>query len=467
MSKIIYVKQSNERSRELSIITKIYKHDDGKRYVTKSAAFSESVPHIKKMRKAYDLLCEKYSKYDVEINKCKTIDESTVEFEYIASTTLENVVDELIKEKKISEAKKIILDYIEIIRKANQQTEFVVTEDFGKVFGEDIDWNEKSFSGIITDIDRVLGNVFMRDGKYIFVDYEWTFEFPIPVEYTIYRIVHYYLATDVKRSEVINQIDFLHEIGLSDKTIEKCRKMELGFQKYVIGNMVPINNMRDDLLKGSTDVKSLVSINEVRQQIKMYFNNGNGLCEEDTAFFRANMINGRLAFEYMFEREYEGIRVDLTETRSIIVLHKICIDDKNLIELNDFYSNGVKICESAYLFDDGDPYFGFNSKINKDSKLTLEYSIITSNENDNYFDMKTIITSLINNISENKKKIDECNAKIEECNVKIDEDNAIIDKCNNHIVFLENEITKYQNSFSWKITKPIRKVGSILKSGGK
>ena len=37
---------------------------------------------------------------------------------------------------------------------------------------------------------------------YYLIDYEWTFDFPIPVKYVIYRIIHYYIECNSIRKKI-------------------------------------------------------------------------------------------------------------------------------------------------------------------------------------------------------------------------------------------------------------------------
>ena len=66
----------------------------------------------------------------------------------------------------------------------------------------------------VTNIDMICDNVVMTR-PYTLLDYEWTFEFPVPCEFVLYRIIHYYIQTHKVR-EVLNAAGFYEKFGISE-----------------------------------------------------------------------------------------------------------------------------------------------------------------------------------------------------------------------------------------------------------
>ena len=60
----------------------------------------------------------------------------------------------------------------------------------------------------------ICDNVVMTR-PYTLLDYEWTFEFPVPCEFVLYRIIHYYIQTHKVR-EVLNAAGFYEKFGISE-----------------------------------------------------------------------------------------------------------------------------------------------------------------------------------------------------------------------------------------------------------
>ena len=44
----------------------------------------------------------------------------------------------------------------------------------------------------VTDVDLVCQNILLDDSAQI-IDYEWTFTFPVPLEFVIFRFLYFYL----------------------------------------------------------------------------------------------------------------------------------------------------------------------------------------------------------------------------------------------------------------------------------
>ena len=79
---------------------------------------------------------------------------------------------------------------------AEERSPFDRTPEFAEVFGEG-----KLPEGIpcaaVSDVDMIFSNIFVESGKaaadsaWTVIDYEWTFAFPIPKKYLIYRAIYF------------------------------------------------------------------------------------------------------------------------------------------------------------------------------------------------------------------------------------------------------------------------------------
>lgn len=111
--------------------------------------------------------------------------------EYLKGQTLQEELDRLLEKRKIEKFQKILREYMELILQTAENP-FCMTEEFRKVFG-DVKLREGFYSAPVTDIDMVLSNIFIDEkGEWTLIDYEWTFLFPIPIQFVLYRILHYY-----------------------------------------------------------------------------------------------------------------------------------------------------------------------------------------------------------------------------------------------------------------------------------
>lgn len=61
------------------------------------------------------------------------------------------------------------------------------------------------------------------------------FRFPVPANYIIYRMIHYYLESDGKR-RALKDLDFYSKAGLTARELEVYEEMEHNFQNYIKGS---------------------------------------------------------------------------------------------------------------------------------------------------------------------------------------------------------------------------------------
>lgn len=83
---------------------------------------------------------------------------------------------------------------------------FFKTPEFVQVFG-DAEISESCRCSGMSNIDLVPANILLQDSGVSVIDYEWTFRFPIPCNFILYRMIHYYLESDGKRA-VLRDLDF-------------------------------------------------------------------------------------------------------------------------------------------------------------------------------------------------------------------------------------------------------------------
>ena len=44
----------------------------------------------------------------------------------------------------------------------------------------------------MSNIDLVPANILILKDRQVVIDYEWTFDFPVPADFILYRMIHYY-----------------------------------------------------------------------------------------------------------------------------------------------------------------------------------------------------------------------------------------------------------------------------------
>lgn len=443
MSKTIYVKYSNERSRELSIITKIIQDEEGNKSLVKVPAFAEAKNHVENMEKYYKSLNENYRNSEkIDINKCALNKDGTVAFEFINGETLEQRLDLLVNKGQYKQAIITIKDYFDELKKYNSSVKFQKTEEFVNIFGN-VSTFENSHSGKINDIDRVFGNVILNNNKYIFIDYEWSFEFPVPLEYILFRAVHYYVNSEHQRKILIDE-GIYDLIGLNKEQIDECLLMESNFQKYVSGTVASLGMLHDDMVKENAHMNDILyglNADKRKKSIRIYFDEGEGFSEENSKMYMAEKNGSEFSFKVNFDKNYKRVRIDVTEEQAVIKISDFSLNNISVCDDEFVSTNGYQLEKNVWAFMDGDPNFMIDKDIKSGDSISINYCIDEVRKNA-ALSIKNAYQKKDNAYQKIKSDYAELSNKLECADITINE---------------------LMNSFSWRITKPIRKIGSLLR----
>ena len=229
---IKYSKLSADRGEKFRIGTKI-NDKDGKLVVTKFPLNQTSQRHIEKMHH--------FSKNNFGKIKCldSALENKNLVYPYLDELNLSNVLTKLLlkdpsKTQAIEELKKI---YHAIGYNSSKRDDYH-TPEFSKVFGdEQIDMPLHCHE--ISNIDLILNNLFYVNDEILAIDYEWCFNFPIPIEYIFWRTIKVELYYNVifKKNFTIEEI--FDNLKLNKKLIPTFKNWEKHFLKYVDGPASP------------------------------------------------------------------------------------------------------------------------------------------------------------------------------------------------------------------------------------
>ena len=183
MKKVIYSKYSNERNHCLAIRTDILQDEDGVRYVQKLPEFPEGKLHVETIYHWYQVFSRELEGTKLSYNVCSLIP-GGVELEYLTGETLEEHLLSVEKEQGIGSCAEELLEYLEFVKSLHKGAVFEITEGFREVFGEP-ELPEGTICAPFSNIDLVCGNILLTGEKWTAIDYEWSFDFPIPVNFIL------------------------------------------------------------------------------------------------------------------------------------------------------------------------------------------------------------------------------------------------------------------------------------------
>ncbi len=273
----VYVRYATDRGREHAVCTQITEHA-----VYKRPMYAEGTAHIRHLYEAYEKLEKQYGQTKLKFNRCAWAaglsgqnrlpldaagkDESDsreehecLRFELLYAHTLQEQVEQAVAQGELKKVFDILHRMMQYIRNGSGQTPFQMTEGFQKVFGSipDVQALEGTACSDPADIDLILPNIFIgEDGTWQVIDYEWTFFFPVPRNFIIYRTL-FFLNHENPRLEALSMEHLLKLAEIAPKEAAVYAQMEQAFQQYVAGGLIPYREMVNLLGRRFIDIVQL------------------------------------------------------------------------------------------------------------------------------------------------------------------------------------------------------------------
>ena len=273
MERLIYTKYSTDRNKKLAIRTDRLIDDKGVEAIKKVALFDEGVAHLEHMVDMSVKLQERYGER-IKITK-SSLDGRVLSNEFVIGKSFYSHFEELVDTKDINRIKEELNNYRDTIYYSTKGLdEFSLTPEFIEVFGEEKELLDANLhSSFVTDIDMIFENIIVSDpGQWQLIDYEWTFDFPIPQEYMLFRTM-WYLYNNTPIDNLIPWHETVEWIGISND-IEKCfRSMEEHFQSYVVGDVETVEEAIRIKGNKTTSLDELMYKEEFFTEGRWYMNN--------------------------------------------------------------------------------------------------------------------------------------------------------------------------------------------------
>ena len=238
--KMIYSKFSNDRMPKFNIVTEISFEEESK-LVRKIPLSIESIPHVESIYSWSKRLGERFEKSGVSVNECR-LEGNIAHLAYISGRTFESMLDECMVEGNKEEFYRLLSLYITKIEEVYDGKPFKPCEKFQKVFGMvELDESLKATKDL--DIDMIFSNIIEKDGEWVVIDYEWTFDFLIPIKFLFYRAAFSYLIHSPIRKNFCGD-DLMKAFAITEPEIEQFKKMEYHFQvNYTLENYEALHLM--------------------------------------------------------------------------------------------------------------------------------------------------------------------------------------------------------------------------------
>ena len=261
---ILYAKASVERKPEYRQQTLILQ--DGEDLKARKIPIGEAAKeHIRSYKKNYETLTKALKKdASVSFVPCTENGEGSVDFPFCHAATLTDKLTDRNPEEYI----RIVQQFIDALTKSFGTVPFTDNDGF-KAFYGDIRLPENLEALTVINADMNFDNVFCNeDGTYTIIDYEWIFDFPVPLIYLIYRS----LLLDPAYGQFIDEEKqkVLDHFGITEALREQFDHMELAFlrnispEEYKLDYFARIPEARKNVLH---DIHVLLNLPEVNHQL--------------------------------------------------------------------------------------------------------------------------------------------------------------------------------------------------------
>ena len=367
----VYCKYSNDRAEEFQIKTAIFLDKDGKKTVRKIALTVKAENHIDQIYEHYLQMEESFNTTRFVPNLCRKVNNS-VELEFVEGKTFEQYLDDLYVQGRYLEIIEEIKEYKDLLYSLSDNIPFYYTEAFDTVFGK-----HTHFTGCkslkVSNIDFIFGNIVIGS-KWTVIDYEWVFDFPVPIEFIIYRAVHYYLYSSTKRSALLGfQIFTL--LGISAEEMDMYAEMERNFQRYVAGNRDTMAELKKEMLKDCINVHKVVP-NHRADFVQIYMDRGEGFNENDSFIRQYDHADGKVEIEFDVLAGTKRLRIDPAVSVAVIKDISVWGDGKRLALEK---TNALFLDTGTYIFGKEDPQI-FVPDIQNSEKIRVDFSVAALSE---------------------------------------------------------------------------------------
>lgn len=400
---IFSVRYSVNRKKEYQIKTLIYE-DEGVKLVKKEPYSEYSIEHIKNIYKNYSLL----NSSPQSIIK-PTISNNVIIFPFVEGESFATVLVKEIKKNNINGFISKLIWYKNLLL-TEETTSFKMTQEFEEVFNNFPQLiGAKSFK--ISNIDLNFENLLIDEkGKVTIIDYEWVFNFPIPVEFVLYRSLFLFFNTYSHYLKNFVSLETIYKLlEIKDENLSVYEEMQNYFHIYVNGGW---SKQKKNYLKNITTMNQVYDLvnYDNKQSVTVFWGDTTDFIEKESISVEIN--HNQLSYEIDLPlRKISNLRIDPGSMISYIKMSIKLRSNKQETNLLSYLTrtNGIylltksnNLVEIISLNDDPQLIFEGITLEKGKKQLYIELSILKHSESE----------KLIEIIEERKKEIDSKNALI-------------------------------------------------------
>lgn len=492
--KKLFVKINSRYNRKYQIITSIIE-EDLKKFVIKKPATPEAQKHIDNMYDGY----LKVAPFFANVEFCP-VEKRAGEL-YFPFIQGESLTRKFIEAMRRNDEKGYfdLIGYHMQLLDCNEENKcaFTMSNKFIEIFGDFTRLEgKKAYKKCVLDITS--NNIIFQNSTIPYaIDYEWYFDFPLPVDFVKYHCIHSMYMNFVEFEDFIPFKRVLEYLDLED--IEELSKMKDSFMRYVLyedGKNKSLDEIRFNYLKGAVDVSRIYKEYQVKEMSQKELDKYIKTLEDSNLWH----INYKKEIEEIIQKSNNYIRA-LEDNKMWHESHEKnfnkVVDQKNeyinALEQNKLWHENheqilieeiarskeyIKALEENKLWHENHEQqlkdvIKHNSdyiKALEDSKIWYEEEVEKASQLykscvRTFEENKIIQEGLIEDLSEQIKRNNEyiqvldqsLNWHKHEIERMVEDHKQEVDNVNEEVNRLRKQIFEIENTFSWKATKIFRK----------
>lgn len=366
---LLFLKYSVERDVKYRIRTEIIKKADGSKVVRKLPYSEEASAHVEKLKSWETALSKAYAPAGVQVNRC-TLTGDGAEFEFLTGQTLESVLNEKLEQDDFSGFMEEIRGYVRKLEELLILKPFVPGERFEEIFGNVV-FETPQRAAELNNIDLIFSNIILIDGQWNIIDYEWTFEFPVPVKFIIHRAISLFCAQ--KKHKSLQCSEICRMIGISESEEMRFLEMEHRLQKYLLQDTKTMEALWIEHSGKTIDVDELLK-RAHQSEMKIYEDYGQGFSEEHSYLLEAEEdFYGRRRLTLSLPLGITAVRLDPCEESCMVTLNRVLGECAGSYELS--VTHNGKSYEKSILYTTTDPQLLITGIVPGTSQLHLDLTV--------------------------------------------------------------------------------------------
>lgn len=362
-----YVKISANRNKKFRICTYV---DNDKKFVYKKALNPMGCNHLIQMHEKNNQI---YGNGNIK-NISSEWDGQKIIFPYISEKSLEEVLLSEIRKGNfmgfLTEFERFRDKLYKDINLQNKQS----TVEFQKIFG---DMNPQQALRWVQDanIDLISGNIFITNGMYSVIDYEWHFSFKIPQEFVLWRMLMQ-LMNEYNLSAFMNKSYIYKLLEITAETESCFSNWEENFAKNYVG-IKDLYYLSKDIIPIDIEKAALQYLNENSLESTVFYDLGEGF--SDSNYERRKAEPTESGFVVTFSNEElkfaHKLRWDPLEGMASCINIQQIETDATVYEIIPINSEGY-IEDKGYEFFTFDPQFELSGVFENASYLKVFFSCV-------------------------------------------------------------------------------------------